>query len=645
VYDSFDRLQSMTYPDGEVLTYHYDTGGMLANATGVKGPNTYSYLSRLEYDKFAQRAFVDLGNNVTTSYTYDPATRRLNNLQSNTSDGTPFQNLVYNYDSVGNVLGLNNNVPVPPPSQFGGPTTQTFNYDDMYRLTSATGAFQFAPGKSNQYTMNVGYDTIRNLLSKVQTNNIVGPPGQILPQKQTTYNVAYAYQGAHPHATTHLDNRTFTYDADGNETGWTNDLNGTRRTIVWDEENRIRSVSDNGAESDYKYDDHGERVVKRGPEGETAYVNQYFSVRNGTIATKHIFADTERLISKIAMNDPTVVEMQRFFYHPDHLSSTNEVTDASGDLFEHLEYFPFGETWVDQVTNEERAPYLFTGKELDEETNLYYYGARYYDPRMSQFLSPDPLLASDPNKTLSMPSVLSLYTYADNNPLRYIDPTGRTITMPKDIPDPARKTIFAAMEQLTSDKLGMEQNKDGTWQVVVREKSQAPNKPAGTLLVGSLIKSDKNVSVDIGGTSVTRGAGPIDKKGGQSAQVEWSTTPEELVDKDEFTMLPSVTPTIASKLPAFIALGHELIHAWRYTQGKVVPQSVVAQEQFISPLGQQRSRKVYLEELITTGIAKYPSSYGFSRYKGSPITENMLRQENGLRPRAAYATAEQAINP
>jgi RHS repeat-associated protein len=57
-----------------------------------------------------------------------------------------------------------------------------------------------------------------------------------------------------------------------------------------------------------------------------------------------------------------------------------------------VEYFPFGETWVEEHSNRQRTPYLFTGKELDEDTGLYYYGARYYDPLTSVWQSPDPIL-------------------------------------------------------------------------------------------------------------------------------------------------------------------------------------------------------------------------------------------------------------
>ena len=67
------------------------------------------------------------------------------------------------------------------------------------------------------------------------------------------------------------------------------DRNGTRRTIVWDEDNRIQSIADNGHTETYKYDDAGRRVIKRGPQGETVYVNPYFTVRNRSVATNAPF--------------------------------------------------------------------------------------------------------------------------------------------------------------------------------------------------------------------------------------------------------------------------------------------------------------------------------------------------------------------
>jgi len=59
---------------------------------------------------------------------------------------------------------------------------------------------------------------------------------------------------------------------------------------------------------------------------------------------------------------------------------------------EHLEYFPFGETWLDQHHNVDKTSYRFTGKEYDQEAGLYYFGARYYEPRLSVWVSADPIL-------------------------------------------------------------------------------------------------------------------------------------------------------------------------------------------------------------------------------------------------------------
>ena len=439
-------MMKMTYPDAEVLTYQYDSGGLVKSVAGVKGNFTYDYIKRLEYDKFEQRAFIVYGNNTKTTYAYNAQNRRLNNLKSGKGDGSLFQNLNYGYDNVGNILSLANNVPVPPPSQFGGPTTQSFGYDDLYRLTNASGTYQFAPDKTDRYTLSMVYDNIHNILLKGQNHEIVQASGAPITQKKTTYTWNYFdYSSTHPHAPTHIGDRTFSYDANGNQTGWSHDQNGTRRNIVWDEENRIQSIFDNGQEKTYKYNDTGERVIKKGPQGETVYVNQYFTIRNKEIGTKHIFAGTTRVVSKLMKQDKpganpqgqTPLEKDLYFYHPDHLGSSNYITDTNGSLYQHLEYFPFGETWVEEASNTQRTPYLFTGKELDPETGLYYFGARYYDPRTSVWQSGDPAFRDYvPSATKDTGAELGgmggvfnslnlhVYGYAHQNPVGVLDPSG-----------------------------------------------------------------------------------------------------------------------------------------------------------------------------------------------------------------------------
>ena len=79
-------------------------------------------------------------------------------------------------------------------------------------------------------------------------------------------------------------------------------------------------------------------------------------------------------------------EADLYFYHPDHLGSSSFITDAAGDATQHMEYLPFGEPFIEERIDW-NTPYKFTGKELDEETEYYYFGARYYDPAISVWLS------------------------------------------------------------------------------------------------------------------------------------------------------------------------------------------------------------------------------------------------------------------
>ena len=388
---------------------------------------------------------------MKTAYAYDAKTRRLSGLTAMRQGNLLFQNLAYTYDKVGNITRLQNQVDVPPPNVFGGPTNQSFVYDDLYRLTHADGTFQYSPSKTHTYNLDLTYDTIHNITRKNQLHQIIQPSTVAITQKKTTYDFTYAYApsgpaSVRPHAPTHIGERTYTYDANGNQTGWTHDQNGTRRTIVWDDENRIQSLFDNGHEKTYKYDDQGGRVIKRGPQGETVYVNQFFTDRPGATGTKHVYAGKTRIASKLMRQDApnanpagkTPFEKDVYFYHPDHIGSSNSITDLNGKLYEHLEYFPFGESWVEENSNVQRTPYLFTAKEMDEETGLYYFGARYYDPRTTVWQSADAFLHKylpDDESSASLPGLggvynpknLGLYTYGHLNPVTYGDPDGNAV--------------------------------------------------------------------------------------------------------------------------------------------------------------------------------------------------------------------------
>ena len=119
-----------------------------------------------------------------------------------------------------------------------------------------------------------------------------------------------------------------------------------------------------------------------------------------------------------------------YFYHGDHLGSTSLTTTASGKVYEKTLYYPYGETWIEDGHAEEHdlLGYKFTGKELDEETGYYYFGARYYDPQISSWISTDPALGdviNDSKQHSRLTRKTALYTYSMLNPLKFVDPDGK----------------------------------------------------------------------------------------------------------------------------------------------------------------------------------------------------------------------------
>ena len=107
-------------------------------------------------------------------------------------------------------------------------------------------------------------------------------------------------------------------------------------------------------------------------------------------------------------------------YHVDHLGSTSLVTDIDGEITQHVAYIPYGEVFIEERNGSWSTPYLFNAKELDEETGLYYYGARYLDPTHAAWLSVDPLF----EKYVGM----TPYNYCAGNPVKLVDPDGTTLT-------------------------------------------------------------------------------------------------------------------------------------------------------------------------------------------------------------------------
>lgn len=129
-----------------------------------------------------------------------------------------------------------------------------------------------------------------------------------------------------------------------------------------------------------------------------------------------------RVMARAAKNnfqEGDAYEKMQFYYHPDHLGSSSYITNLDGEVVQHIEYVPFGEVFVEERNNIWNTPYLFNAKEFDEETGLYYYGARYYDPRVSLWISTDPYEDKYP--------FVNSYCYVLNNPIKLIDPNGKDV--------------------------------------------------------------------------------------------------------------------------------------------------------------------------------------------------------------------------
>ena len=169
------------------------------------------------------------------------------------------------------------------------------------------------------------------------------------------------------------------------------------------------------------------------------YVNgQGFCCNDGTpeAAQARAMARTRAASGNFKPNDD--YEKMQFYYHPDHLGSSSYITNLDGEVAQHIEYVPFGEVFIEERNNTWNTPYLFNAKEFDEETGMYYYGARYYEPRLSLWISVDPISNYDPRNNenyldgehnLGVYNTFNLapYGYCYQNPIRLIDPNGKQV--------------------------------------------------------------------------------------------------------------------------------------------------------------------------------------------------------------------------
>ena len=565
-YDSWNRVQTMTYPDGEVVTYHYNAAGQVESLTSNKQGRQSVIVDRIGYDKEGHTAYTKLGNGTETTYSYDKQRERLQ-VMNLTADGQTVMENRYRYDAVDNILGITNaanptSLTKLNKAKLGGKSSHTYEYDELNRLVHANGK-----AKRASYDMVMSFGRMSEPLTKVQKVDST--------TTAKSYNFAYKYEdSSHPTAPTLIGHDHYTYDANGNPTLVTNDSTNTTREMYWDEDNRLMVLSDNGKTSRYTYNAAGERIMKSYGTMEGVYINgapqgitltdvdfrlrqdkmsklfcawlalKFHETDNFTLYpasilsinknrfTKHYFIGDKRIASRIgtglfnnvygrngsyvtagqqdyaermnqiqtqkeayykkvgvapgvptekgaygdpentgvgynavltelgnhdvpqgwvqtprpnttpntnpgppvSWNDPSnpddpqagygyipndTTKEETFFYHSDHLGSTSYITDDKANITQYDAYLPYGELLVDEHSSSEELPYKFNGKQFDEETGLYYYGARYMNPVTSIWYGVDPL--AEKYKSIGA------YVYCSANPIRLIDSDGKKI--------------------------------------------------------------------------------------------------------------------------------------------------------------------------------------------------------------------------
>lgn len=222
----------------------------------------------------------------------------------------------------------------------------------------------------------------------------------------------------------------------------THDDNGNLRQDAnfiydYDEENCLILVTrrvDNAVVGEYQYDALGRRVVKRANPAGILTDTHYFYDDTRIIEEQDEFGTTQATYVYGGIYIDEVLTMDRsgqtFYYHQNTLWSVAAVTNSAGTVVERYAYDAYGCVTISDGSgalvpvnswgsphSAIGNPYIFTGRQLDEETGLYYYRARFYDCVKGRFLQRDPLGYVDG---------VNLYEYVHGNPINLTDPTGET---------------------------------------------------------------------------------------------------------------------------------------------------------------------------------------------------------------------------
>jgi RHS repeat-associated protein len=407
-YDTMGNRTMMTTPDGKTINYSYNTNNQMTKITSDMGSFTFAY------DSLGRRIKRTLPNDSYTTYAYDPLSR-LTGIKHINAFNQTIDSFAYTHDNVGNRLtksDSNKNI--------------NYNYDQIYRLTKASPksrtTAQLPEDIVNHHSEGYSYDAVGNRQTGPQASN-------------WTYNAnneLLSLSGS----TGQSSSTTYQYDANGNLIKKTETLPGLIKTTSvtaysYDDENRLTAVKIQQGkkikEVTFIYDPFGRRISKTIEKDELNDDNStnkkdYPKTTFFIYDEQNIIAEYDQTGKQTAtyihgpnIDEPLAAEIRntRIYYHADGLGSITTLTNHMGHKVQQYQYDSFGNIkstpyWIKQ-------PYTYTAREFDYEMGLYYYRARYYDPKAGRFITKDPL---------KLRGGINQYAYVGNNPIKWRDPYG-----------------------------------------------------------------------------------------------------------------------------------------------------------------------------------------------------------------------------
>ncbi len=413
-YDDFDRKTRVTNGDGKVLSYAYDANGNRTRLTDADGLVTLYYFdalnrvssvnnaqgfTRYRYDRSGLQTRVDYPNGTRADTAYDSAgrERQITHLQQS----AVISRFDYERD-------INGNRKKQTESRGAEVEVTDYVYDVNDRLTETKISVAGVETETTRFTYDVAY----NRLTEVKTQ-----------QGSRVVDKSYGYNSRNQvtEVTDKLDasqTAVYGYDNNGNRTAKQTTL--VNENYIYDVRDQLKSIQQGGSTiGQFLYDYQGLRVAKTTIENNQSFTRKYVyddqsvliqTDASGNTLSKYDYG-AKRLLSLNHVNEGAQ------FYLFDTLGSPVNLTKVDGSVQVRYQYDAFGNTRSQVGTS--ANVFGFTGHEKDEETGLYYFKARYYDPTLGQFLTQDAF-----EGMVDTPPSLHKYLYAYGNPTVWIDPDG-----------------------------------------------------------------------------------------------------------------------------------------------------------------------------------------------------------------------------